>query len=150
MRPRPLGPPVELPMGRETCEGCADMGVVSNTPAPTWAVGGAPYGAAKKRVRGVPKWAWSVMRACPLGPSVELLMGHGTREGCAEMGVVSNTPAAIGALGGAPHGATRRVRGVPTWAWSVMRVRSRPLRPSVERPMAPRNARGVCRSGRGQ
>ena len=79
------------------------------------------------------------VRTAPLEPSVELhmgprhavlgggdacefrhwdrrwssLWGHETREGCAEMGVVSNTPAPTGALGGAPYGATKRVRGVP-------------------------------------
>ena len=40
--------------GRETREGCTEMELVSNTPAPTDAVGGTPYGATKC-VRGVPK-----------------------------------------------------------------------------------------------
>eukprot|EP00959_Pyramimonas_sp_CCMP1952_P027528 578437-Pyramimonas_sp.AAC.1 len=62
------------------------MCVVSDAPASTRAVGGAPH-VATKRVRGVPTWAWSVMRPRPLGPSVE-----------------------------PPYGATKRVRGVPKWA----------------------------------
>ena len=59
---------------QETREGCAKMGAVTYASAATGALGGAPY-RTTKRVRGVPKWARSHMRALPLEPSVELLMG---------------------------------------------------------------------------
>ena len=42
------------------------------------------------------------------------------------------------ALGGAPYRATKRMRGVPKRGWG--RVRNLPLGPSVERPMGARNA----------
>ena len=79
------------------------------------------------------------MRAPPLEPSVELPMGprnavlgggdacgphwglpwsstwgHETCEGCAEMGVKPHANFATEAFGGAPDGATTRVRDVPT------------------------------------
>eukprot|EP00959_Pyramimonas_sp_CCMP1952_P287344 6009444-Pyramimonas_sp.AAC.1 len=47
------------------------------------------------------------------------LWGHEAREGCAEMGggnaCAAKANAATGAVGGAPYGARKRVRGVPTW-----------------------------------
>ena len=43
---------------------------------------------------------------------------------------------AIGALGGAPYGATKRVRGVPKRG--VAHMRAVPLGPWVELPMGPR------------
>ena len=71
--------------GLETREGCAEIGGVTHAVAPTWAFGGAPYGATK-RVRGMPNWVrWA------------------------------HANAATGAFGGAPYGATKRVRGVPKW-----------------------------------
>ena len=53
------------------------------------------------------------MRTVLLGSLVELPKGHETREGCAEMGGGTQTKFAPGASGVAPHGATKRVRGVP-------------------------------------
>ena len=41
------------------------------------------------------------------------LWGHDACEGCAKMGAVTHAVAATGTLGGAPYGATKRVRGVP-------------------------------------
>ena len=57
-------------MGHEAREGCAEMGAVTRAGPATGAFGGARYGAAK-RVRGVPNWARSRVRALPVGPSVE-------------------------------------------------------------------------------
>eukprot|EP00959_Pyramimonas_sp_CCMP1952_P251964 5264669-Pyramimonas_sp.AAC.1 len=48
---------------------------------------------------------------------------------------------ATGTLGGAPHGATKPVRGVPKWPEAAMRTA--PLGPSVELPMGPRSVWGV-------
>ena len=62
-----------------------------------------------KRVRGLPKWR----RRCHANP-------------------------ATGAFGGAPYGATIRVKGALKWGWN--RVRTLPLGPSVELPMGPRSA----------
>ena len=59
------------------------MGRVTNAPAATGALGGAPDGATK-RVRGVPKRVWRTHADC-----------------------------ATGTLSGAPYGATKRVRGEP-------------------------------------
>ena len=73
------------------------------------AFGGVPYYGATNLVRGVPTWVWGAHA------------GGGT-----------------GAFGGAPHGATKRVRDVPKWAGSHMRPP--PLRPSVELPLGPRHA----------
>ena len=50
-----------------------------------------------------------------------------------------------GAFGGAPYGATKRVRNVPQWRGG--RMRPFPLEPLVELLMGPRNAGGVCRNG---
>ena len=44
---------------------------------------------------------------------------------------------ATGDFGGAPYGATKRVRGVPEWGGYAMRAA--PLGPEVELPMGPRN-----------
>eukprot|EP00959_Pyramimonas_sp_CCMP1952_P067966 1418627-Pyramimonas_sp.AAC.1 len=40
------------------------------------------------------------------------LWGHGTCEGCAKMELRRQADCATGTLGGAPYGATERVRGV--------------------------------------
>ena len=53
MRPRPLGPLVELPMGPRNTRRCADMSSWWRATASTWAICGAPYGATK-RVSGAP------------------------------------------------------------------------------------------------
>ena len=108
MRPPSLGPSVELPMGlrnaalgegtacdppqwglrrsslwgHETCEGCAEIGRWCHATFPTWAFGGAPYGATKL-VRGVPTWV-----------------------------VGKHANAVIEAFGGAPYRATKLLRGV--------------------------------------
>eukprot|EP00959_Pyramimonas_sp_CCMP1952_P232117 4850654-Pyramimonas_sp.AAC.1 len=43
------------------------------------------------------------------------------------------------AFGGAPHGATNRVRGVPNWVrWCHADATTQPLGPSVELPMGAR------------
>eukprot|EP00959_Pyramimonas_sp_CCMP1952_P180693 3778143-Pyramimonas_sp.AAC.1 len=54
---------------------------------------------------------WNCMRALPLRPSVELHLGRGTCEGCAGMEVDLQAGAATGAFGKAPPGATKRARG---------------------------------------
>ena len=103
----------------------------------TGAFGGARYGATNL-VRGVPKLGAYRMRPMPRGPSVELpmrpqnavlgvrdacghthwdlrwssLWGHETCEGCSDMEVELHADPAPGAFGGAPYGATNRVRGV--------------------------------------
>ena len=58
---------------------------------------------------------------------------------------VNHADAATVAFGEAPYGATNRVRGVPKGARATMRTQ--PLGLSVELPMGPRNATGVCRNG---
>ena len=85
MRTRPLEPSVELPMGHQTCEGCAKVRRGPHANAATGAFGEAPHGA-KNRVRAVPKWVAGT---------------HAT--------------AATGAFGGAPYGATNRMRGAQKW-----------------------------------
>ena len=73
----------------------------------------------------------------PMESPVELLSGHDPREGCAEMGRGRPADATTEAFGGAPYGATKRVRGVPEWTRVIMRTQ--PLGPSVELPVRPRN-----------
>ena len=51
------------------------------------------------------------------GPRWSSLWGHETCEGCAEMRVELHADPATGAFGGAPYGATKRVRGVPECVW---------------------------------
>ena len=65
------------------------------------------------------------------------LWGHETCEGCARRGPNHHADAATGAFGGAPYGATERVRGAPKWGGGGMRAL--PLGPSVELPMVSRN-----------
>ena len=50
------------------------------------------------------------------------LWGHEACEGCATMGWRRHAGAATGAFGGAPNGATKRVRGVPKWGGGGMRA----------------------------
>eukprot|EP00959_Pyramimonas_sp_CCMP1952_P144260 3020117-Pyramimonas_sp.AAC.1 len=88
-------------------------------------------------MRGVPKWPEAAMRALPLAPSAELLRGHDSREGCADMARGRRANPAIGAFGGAPYGATIFMRGVPKWPEAAMRTL--PLALSVEHPMGPRS-----------
>ena len=61
------------------------------------------------------------------------LWGHETCEGCAEMGRWRHANFPTGAFGGAPYGATKRVRGVPKWGEAAMRTL--PLGLSVELPL---------------
>eukprot|EP00959_Pyramimonas_sp_CCMP1952_P312152 6533048-Pyramimonas_sp.AAC.1 len=51
----------------------------------------------------------------------------------------ARTGANTGAFGGAPDGATKRVKGEPRWACGGRgrHMRTRPLGPSVELPMGP-------------
>eukprot|EP00959_Pyramimonas_sp_CCMP1952_P452195 9466147-Pyramimonas_sp.AAC.1 len=64
-----MGPSVEPPTGHETLTWAGEP----HAPTPTGAFGGAPYGAAK-RCPGL----GNRMRPPPLGPSVELPLGHET------------------------------------------------------------------------
>ena len=57
--------------------------------------------------------------------------------GVPKMGRRRHASSLIGSLGGAPYEATKRVRGVPKWGGAAMRTM--PLGPSVELPMGPRN-----------
>ena len=84
----PLGPSVELPRGAANC------------------------------VRGVPKWSGAVCGPCHWGLRWSSLGAHEPCEWCAEMGGGLHAACATGAFGGAPYGATDRVRGVPKW-WSM-------------------------------
>ena len=68
--------------GHDPREGCAEMGAVPPCERSYWGL------------------RWSS------------LCGHEACEECAEMGVEPHANAAIGAFGGAPYGATKRVRGV--------------------------------------
>ena len=86
--------------GHETCEGCAEMGVGEACERSHWGL------------------RWSS------------LWGHDPREGCATVGAVLHATPTIGAFGGAPYGATKRVRGVPKWGGAAMRTL--PLGPSAE------------------
>ena len=63
--------------------------------------------------------------------------GHETCEGCADMGAVMYAGPASAAFGGAPHGATKRVRGVPTW---VAGAHAAAATEASEAPYGPRNA----------
>ena len=69
--------------GHETCEGCADIGGRDTCGLCHWDL----------------RWG--------------SLWGHETCEGCAETGAVTHAGPATAAFGGAPYGATTRVRGVP-------------------------------------
>ena len=114
-------------MGHETCEGCDKMGV---GPAYSGSHLGLRWSSlgATKRVRGVTKWGGR-KRTHPLETSVELLMGHETCDGCAEMGGPHGRAAtwAFGELpmghetcegcaemGGGPHGRAA------TWAFGEL------------------------------
>ena len=114
-----MGPSVELLMGHVTCEGYAEMDAVPPCERSHWG----------------PRWSslWghetcegcAEMGAVPpcershWGPRWSSLWGHEPRERCAEMGLRwagrTHANCATGAFGGAPHGATNRVRGVPEW-----------------------------------
>eukprot|EP00959_Pyramimonas_sp_CCMP1952_P364067 7624029-Pyramimonas_sp.AAC.2 len=63
--------------------------------------------------RGAPRRGGATMRTLPLGPSVELRWGRETHEGCAEVGRGRHANPAARAFGGAPYGATKRLKGVP-------------------------------------
>eukprot|EP00959_Pyramimonas_sp_CCMP1952_P349008 7312695-Pyramimonas_sp.AAC.1 len=80
MRSRPLGPSVELIVGPGSDEGRTKMGAVTHAVAATGTFGGAPY-FATKRVKVVPKWQRSRMRARPLWPSWGSPWGRETCEG---------------------------------------------------------------------
>ena len=107
MRTLPREPSVELPLGprsgHETCEGCAEH------------------------------WLWGACEPCRGSFRRSSLWGNETCEGCAEMGWGTHANPAAGAFDGAPDGATKRVRGVPTWTEG--RMRTLPQEPSVELPM---------------
>ena len=149
--------------GHVTCEGCAESGLGTHARPAACDFGGAPYGA-RKRVCGLPKWVWGRTRGLPLGRSVELPMrprnvcavcrlpgdawvpchqnlrwssgwDRETCEGCATW--AWHAGLAVGAFGGTPYGATKRVMGLPTWAWG--RILALPPEPSVELPQEPRN-----------
>ena len=125
--------------GHEACEGCAEMGGGTHANPATGTLGGAPYGATN-RVRGVPKWgSMGGADACEhphWGLRWSSLWGHEPSEWCAKMGRSPHANPATGAFGGAPYGATNRVRGAPKWGGAAMRTL--PLGPSVEPPMGPR------------
>eukprot|EP00959_Pyramimonas_sp_CCMP1952_P447566 9371557-Pyramimonas_sp.AAC.1 len=55
------------------------------------------------------------MQARPLEPSVELHVGPRNVWGVSNWVALTHASAATGAFGGAPFGATDRVRGVPKW-----------------------------------
>ena len=73
---------------------------------------------------------------CHWGLRWSSLWGYETCEGCAKVDPNTHAGPATGAFGGAPYGATKRVRGVPKWGGGGMRTL--PLGPSVELPMGPR------------
>ena len=87
----------------------------------TGAFGGAPCGATIL-VRGVPKWGGAAMRTLPLRPSVEFPLGHKRVRDVPKNVVGKHAGPGTGAFGGAPYGATKRVRGVPKWGGGVMRT----------------------------
>ena len=72
-----------------------------------------------------------------LGLRWSSLWGHETCEGVPKWVRWAHANAAIWAFGGAPYGATKRVRGVPKGAGG--RMRALQLGPSLEIPMGPRN-----------
>ena len=116
----------------------------------TGAFGGDPYGATN-RVRGVPKWGpLGGVDACNRGHwslRWSSLWGHEPCEGCAKIGGGTHADPPPGAFGGAPYGATHRVRCVPEWARSPMRTL--PLGPLVELPRGGTKRVRVCRRGEG-
>ena len=64
---------------------------------------------------------------CHWGLQWSTLWGHETCEGCPEMEVELHADPATGAFGGAPYGATKRVRGALKLRWNCMRTL--PMRP---------------------
>ena len=79
MRPLPLEPSEVLPMRRDPCERCAEMGGETPCEPSLWGRRWISLWATI-HVRGVPTWAdW--MRTLSEGPSVELLVGHDPFEG---------------------------------------------------------------------
>ena len=116
MRTVPLEHSAELPKEHETWEGCDKATRGPHANCATGAVGGAPYDA--RNVRGVRQSEaraacghthWSLRWSFP--------RGHEPCEGCANIeffwvaGTHADAPTA--AFGGAPYGATNRVRGGP-------------------------------------
>ena len=79
MRPLLLDPSVELLVGRDPCEGCAEMGVGTPCEPSLW---GRRWSSlwATIHVRGVPIWV-ERMRTLSLGLPVELPVGHDSLEG---------------------------------------------------------------------
>ena len=65
MRPLLFDPSVELPMGRDPCEGCAEMGVGTPANLLSGAVGGAPFG--PRSMSGVCRYWWSGCEPCLWG-----------------------------------------------------------------------------------
>ena len=79
MRPLLLDPSVEFPMGRDPCEGCAEMGVGTPCETSLW---GRRWSSlwATIHARGVPIWV-ERMRTLSLGLPSELPVGHDPLEG---------------------------------------------------------------------
>ena len=79
IRPLLLEPSVELAMGRDPCEGCAEMGVGTPCEPSLW---GRRWSSlwATIHVRGVPIWV-ERMRTLSLGLPSELPVGHDALEG---------------------------------------------------------------------
>eukprot|EP00959_Pyramimonas_sp_CCMP1952_P221735 4635312-Pyramimonas_sp.AAC.1 len=62
------------------------------------------------------------MRAAPLGPQVELPTGARSVRGVCQNGAAAPCELRHWALGGAPYGATKRVRDVPKWGGGAMQA----------------------------
>ena len=79
MRPLLFDPSVELPMGRDPCEWCAETVVGTLCVPSLW---GRKWSSlwATMHVRGVPIWV-ERMRTLSLGLPVELFVGHDPLEG---------------------------------------------------------------------
>eukprot|EP00959_Pyramimonas_sp_CCMP1952_P132184 2763953-Pyramimonas_sp.AAC.1 len=77
------------------------------------------------------------MRTLPYGAFGGAPFGATKRVKGVVMGGEPHAGPATGAFGGVPYGATKRMSGVPKWAG--IRMRTLPVERSMELPMGPRS-----------
>ena len=175
MRARPLGPKVELSVGHDTCEGCADMSAAAPCEYLHWGLRWSSLWDTT-RVRGVRKWArrrhaststraargvpapWDTKRAggrawprrrLPSTPNwavgVPPLGGTKHMKGVFKQARRRHASTATGAVGGGPCGARNVRRVCPNRCGGA--IRAPPLGPWVEVRVGRGSSRGGAELG---
>ena len=114
MRPLLFDPSVELPMGRDPCEGCAEMGVGTPCETSLWGRRWRSFWATI-HIRGVSIWV-ELMRTLSLGLPAELPVGHGPFEGSVEICGGALCESSQWRCTWNSQWGTFRVKGVANWA----------------------------------